>query len=124
MAQSLNTSNVITPTPLPPLPDNDTLSQAQWVTLLALVDTFIPSIVGQDHTDPEKLHIASEDYSRVAESIVSDLPEGCSKDDVGRYLEEKGSDVPAFRDHFRRIINIYIPAEARRGLSLALAALK
>lgn len=130
MAQSSTTSSLITPTPLPPLPESDCLGQAQWTTLLALLDTFVPSIVnqdvkaGKDSKDDGRLHVSSDEYVATTQSIITNLPNGCLPENVTSYLEEKASNIPAMRDTFRRILNLYIPSEARRGLALALTALK
>lgn len=124
MAQSSITSNHITLTPLPPLPENDILGQSQWTTLLALLDTFIPSIVDQDVKVDGKLRVSSDDYLNTIRSITSNLPKDCPPENVTSYMEEKASDIPVLRDTYRRILNLYIPGEARRGLALALNALK
>lgn len=131
MSQQFSTSalEAIAPlaSPLPDPPAGEAFTADQWATLLAIMDTVIPTIHRDSvsaastptvHAIPEVKYNAGIHHAR--ENVV-DLP----KDDVlDEYLAERPSQCPGFEDLLKRTLVEYSRSDARQGLALVLSALK
>lgn len=110
-------------TPLPPGPTDPILSESQWTTLLAVADTFIPSIQPTATTETTEtsntLTIGAENFDSALAKIET------SDQALARaYLTEAVSSVPAFRESLHRKLGHYVHTDERKGLIFVLSALK
>lgn len=114
--------------PLPDSPKDDAYTNEQWRTLLAIMDTIVPSIrresqsatcenVGQQTISEERYNAAVANLK----NLVKNMPDSESLD---QYLDEKPSDSPVFVDLLKRVLIQYTREDARKGLGLVLSALK
>lgn len=111
--------------PLPPMPAEDPLTEAQWKTLLAITDTVIPSIkpMAVANTKTE-VPATDNEYSTAITTLkaLSPDPEG---DEVAKaYLQENASANPAFRESLRRLVAMYMPQSTRKEILMVLNILK
>ena len=118
--------NLIAPlaSPLPPPPEGEVLTEAQWTTLMAIGDAFIPSIGPSKSTLPSTLTLEATVYSSAISKIESNLPENASRDIAHRYLAESASAIPGVRELLHRMLSDYVRTDARKGISIVLSALK
>ncbi|KAL9116853.1 MAG: hypothetical protein Q9187_006616 [Circinaria calcarea] len=94
--------------PLPPPPEDDVLTPSQWITLMAIGDTVIPS-----------LELSSSNISKLKEN----LPPGAEAELTGAYLSEQASTTPGLKALIHRTLHDFIRQDARKGISVILTAL-
>lgn len=112
--------------PLPEAPGDQFFTDAQWVTLLAIMDTVIPSVHRESSAanGPSQLAVSDEEYNTAVRDLqenVFDAPQGEALD---AYLQEKPSDNPQFHELLKRTLIHYSKDDARKGLAFILSALK
>lgn len=111
--------------PLPPIlqPDGEPLNDAQWETLLAIVDAFIPAIEAGDGLSSKALIVSREEYDATLKEVqaVTDsaAPEGIAK----AYLAESASSNPMLRPLLHRMIADFVRKAERDGISMILSTL-
>lgn len=110
--------------PLPPPPEGEVLTQAQWTTLLAIGDAIIPSIGPSNTTLPNTLALEATEYSSAISKIESTLPENAPSDIAHRYLAESASATPGMRELLHRMLSDYVRTDARKGVCVVLSALE
>ncbi|KAL9111675.1 MAG: hypothetical protein Q9227_003949 [Pyrenula ochraceoflavens] len=115
-------TTTILSSPLPKLPDNDVLTPSQWDILLAIADTFVPSIVGDATPGKSQLNVPSDQYAEAKRTLDSRKAPEFSQD-VDAYLRERASELPAFKTSLRRTLGPYLYDEARRKVLLVLDVL-
>ncbi|KAL8687749.1 MAG: hypothetical protein Q9224_005060 [Gallowayella concinna] len=117
--------NLIAPldAPLPPLPEGEVLTSSQWTTLLAIADTIVPAIEASSAYSPDKLSVQPSEYTTAIQKIQTVIPESAAPDAAQRYLAEKASSTPGFRDLFQRILGHYMREDAVKGIRVVLSAL-
>lgn len=113
-------------TPLPDAPGEQFFSDDQWTTLMAIMDTIIPSIQVEAATGikPSQLIVSHDEYKKAVDNLqknVKDAPQG---EALRKYLEEKPSDNPQFQELLRRSLIHFSREDARKGLAFILSALK
>lgn len=113
-------------TPLPDAPADQFFTDAQWITLMAIMDTVIPSVHRESVASnrPSQLAVADEEYNAAVRDLknsVVDAPQGEALD---TYLQEKPSDNPQFHELLKRTLIHYSKDDARKGLAFILSALK
>lgn len=111
--------------PLPPLNTAQIFTDQQWQTLLALADTVIPTIRAREapHSSSDKVVAASELDKAVA-SLTDSIPGPDAKQLAIRYLEERPSANPLFKEAIQRLFSDFVHDEGKNGMSLILNALK
>ena len=113
-------------TPLPEAPGDQFFTDDQWTTLMAIMDTVIPSIRRETAAKREfsQLTLSDVEYNAAIDHLkknVVNAPDGESFDD---YLEERPSDNAGFQDLLKRSLIHYTRDDARKGLAFILSALK
>jgi hypothetical protein len=111
--------------PLPPIPAQDPITEDQWRTLLALADCIIPSIQPSSSAQPStQLGVPDADYAtalgKIEHYALADDDTSLAK----KYLQEKASDIPEFRENLRRLLTFYVPTDQKKEFSLGLTLLK
>lgn len=110
--------------PLPPLPEGEVLTKAQWTTLMAIGDAIIPSIGPSNSTLPNTLALEATEYGSAISKLESNLPENASRDIAHRYLAESASATPGLRELLHRMLTDYVRTDARKGICVVLSALE
>ena len=122
--------------PLPLLPDGELFTEDQWKTLLALTDTFIPSLTDIENRESflTQLILPKDEYAKAQSTLVGAIPKDISFDSdneypsreelVRKYLEESASDVAGLKESLHRTIACYVPEDGRKGIAFILSALK
>ncbi|KAI4255103.1 MAG: hypothetical protein LQ352_002732 [Teloschistes flavicans] len=117
--------NLIAPldSPLPPPPDGDVFTPSQWATLLAIADTIVPAIEASSTHSVNNLSIQPSEYTTAVQKIQNVVPDKTSPDAVQRYLAEKGSAAPGFKELIHRTFGDYMRDDAVKGLRVILSTL-
>ena len=111
--------------PLPPIPETDPLSEAQWKSLLALADAIIPSIQpSSTKASLRYLRVPDDKYSTILNSLEESTLDETNQGLARRYLAERPSQLPSFKDCFHRLLALNVPWDVKLQISLALTALK
>ncbi|KAI4268025.1 MAG: hypothetical protein L6R35_006797 [Caloplaca aegaea] len=110
--------------PLPPVPEGDVLTDAQWTTFLAIADTFIPAIQVSSSHPRDNLSVQASDYADAVDKIRHSLPADAAQDAVQTYLAEKPSALPGFRKLIQRQFGQYARKDAVKGIRVILSALE
>lgn len=109
---------------LPPLPDVDPLTPAQWKTLLAVTDAVIPSIQPFDTANPSsELAVTDNEYSTALSTLKELAPQGADDAILTAYLKENASSNPAFCQLFHRLFGLYMPQSTKKELTFVLNVL-
>lgn len=118
--------NLIAPldSPLPPPPDGDVFTPSQWATLLAIADTIVPAIEASSTHSVNNLSIQPSEYTTAVQKIQNVVPDKTSPDAVQRYLAEKGSAAPGFKELIHRTFGDYMRDDAVKGLRVILSTLE
>ncbi|KAK2630194.1 hypothetical protein QTJ16_001014 [Diplocarpon rosae] len=126
MASSLPSVSGHLPTLLPDGPPATPFTDANWTTLLAIMDAVLPSIrrEGSPETRSQfRKTITDTQFhdtiTHLKETVV-DAPDSKALDE---YLDERPSDIPRFRELLKRTLGDYVPQDARKGLGIVLASL-
>ncbi|KAH7357011.1 hypothetical protein BKA65DRAFT_495950 [Rhexocercosporidium sp. MPI-PUGE-AT-0058] len=112
--------------PLPEAPAGNYYTEAQWKTLMALMDTVIPSIKRESVTstsskDEEK--IPDITYSTLVHQLQRAVINAPTEAELDQYLAEKPSDNPEFHELVKRTLMQYSREDARKGFSFLLSGL-
>lgn len=114
-------------TPLPPLPQDDPLTPAQWKTLLAIVDAVVPAIkpksTGDAHVD---IVVEDNEYSAAISALEALTPEDEPDTNavVKEYLAESASSNPRFKSELQRLFGMYMPHSVKSQLLMVLNVLE
>ena len=108
--------------PLPPPLAGNTLTEDQWITLLAIADTIIPSIGSDSDLPSSKLQLSSSDFEAARLALHQDRT--VRKESLASYIDESPSSLPAFKALLARTLNLYLREDAKKGLRALLSALK
>ncbi|KAF2827912.1 long-chain fatty alcohol dehydrogenase [Ophiobolus disseminans] len=113
-------------TPLPPLPEEDPLTPAQWKMLLAIADAVIPAIkpTATANTRTE-VAVAGNEYSTAVSALRALTPEDDHDADSAakEYLADNASSNPLFKMELQRMFAMYMPQSTRKQLSTVLSIL-
>jgi len=130
MLDNMATSEVEALAPLAtPLPDGPTelpFSHLQWTTLLAIMDTVIPSIRRDTSTNNEvtQLTISDVEYNKTVNHLQKVLVNSPDNKSLDEYLHEKPSSIPRFQALLQRTLSTFVRDDAKQSLSLVLTTLK
>jgi hypothetical protein len=113
-------------TPLPDGPSELPFSGLQWTTLLAIMDTVIPSIRRETTTSSQlnQLTISEVEYNHTVHQLKKTLVDPPTSEALDEYLDEKPSDSPRFQALLQRTLSTFAHDDAKQGLSLVLTTLK
>ena len=111
-------------TPLPPLPEGEVLTSAQWATLMSIGDTVIPSIQRPSHGSPDFLQTGSTRYQSALDKVHASLSRKSSEEVAIAYLEENASLIPGIKESIHRTLVNYVRPEQRKGIAVILSALE
>ncbi|KAH7360662.1 long chain fatty alcohol oxidase-like protein [Rhexocercosporidium sp. MPI-PUGE-AT-0058] len=114
------------PTLLPDGPEEGPFTDANWITLLAIMDTVIPSITREKSTssiESNQRTISEEEYQTTVTHLKETVVDPPNTKDLDEFLAERASDAPGFQQLLRRSLVFYAPEKARKGLGFILSAL-
>ncbi|KAG4442836.1 hypothetical protein IFR05_001717 [Cadophora sp. M221] len=112
--------------PLPDAPVGNYYTKAQWKTLMALMDTVIPSIKRESVASTSSIdeeHIPDTIYSTLVHQLKRAVTNAPTEVELEQYLAEKPSDNPDFHDLVKRTLMHYSREDARKGFSFLLSGL-
>ncbi|KAL8823321.1 MAG: hypothetical protein Q9191_005965 [Dirinaria sp. TL-2023a] len=109
--------------PLPPPPEGEVLTAAQWRTLLAIADAVIPSIEVSSTASKEKLTIQASEYASAVDQIQKTIPVPTESRTARNYLQESASSTPGFKESIHRRFGHYMREDALKGIRVVLSAL-
>jgi hypothetical protein len=120
--------NVLAPlaAPLPDPPAGEAFTSDQWLILMSLMDTVIPSIRRESTTedDLKQLALPNVQYNANVDRIRATVKIAPNSENLDKYFDEKASDNPEFEDLLKRSLIHYAREDARKGLAFILSALK
>jgi hypothetical protein len=120
--------NILAPlaAPLPDPPAGEAFTSDQWLILMSLMDTVIPSIRRESTVkdDVKQLALPDVQYNANVDRIRATLKTAPDSEILDEYFDEKASDNPEFADLLKRSLIHYAPEDARKGLAFILSALK
>jgi hypothetical protein len=113
-------------TPVPDGPTELPFSELQWSTLLAIMDTVIPSIRRETTTNDKinQLTISDVEYNKTVKHLKKTMANSPDSESLDEYLDEKPSDNQRFQAMLQRTLSTFVRDDARQGLSLILTTLK
>ncbi|KAL6720541.1 hypothetical protein ACLMJK_002465 [Lecanora helva] len=117
--------SIITPldTPLPPPLAGEVLTEAQWVTFLAIADTIVPSIEVSSGANDHKLCLQASEFTNAIDMVKSGVRSELKDSVPQAYLQENASSIPQFRDLLRRTLSDNLREDAKKGIRVILSAL-
>ena len=110
--------------PLPPPPDGEVLTAAQWRTLLAIADTVIPSVEVSTTSSTDKLAVPASEYASAVEQIQKYTPTAVESDTARNFLQDNASSTPCFKESLNRRFGHYMREDALKGIRVVLSALE
>ena len=110
--------------PLPPPPEGEVLTAAQWRTLMAIADAIIPSIEVSTTPSHDKLSVQASEYANAVERIKKNIPASSHENAAQNYLQESASSTPGFRDSVHRQLGHYVREDAIKAIRVILSALE
>lgn len=112
--------------PLPSPPSGEAFTPEQWTTLMAIMDTVIPSVRRQSVQANPRTSISIPDvqYSSAIDHIKTSVSEAPSSEELDKYMDERPSENKAFEDVLKRTLIHYARDDVRKGLIFVLSALK
>ena len=111
---------------LPDPPAGEVFTKGQWSSLLAIMDTVVPS-VRRDTVATDKINqhaILDAEYTKTLENLQANVSQAQGTAALDEYLEERPSDNPRFCELLLRTLVVFTSETARKRLSLVLSALK
>ncbi len=102
-------------------------TETQWTTLMALMDTVIPSVKRESATSTPNLdeqHIPDTMYNTAVHHLQRNMTNPPIQVQLDEYLAEKPSDTPEFHELVKRTLIHFSREDARKGFSFLLSALK
>lgn len=129
-AEASTALTAVKPTGVPHhLKTAEVMNDTQWRTLLAIMDTLIPSIQRASQAPRKKslsvAYVSDQRYSAAMENFRKNtvLFETSSEADIERVLAEQPSDDVAFRQQLQGML-LTIPQQTRKQLLLVLSILR
>ena len=112
--------------PLPDPPVGGAFTSDQWLILISLMDTVIPSIRRESMVNDNQKQLALPDvqYNANIDRLTATMKIVPDSKGLVEYFNEKASDNPEFETLLKRSLVHYAPEDARKGLAFILSALK
>jgi len=115
-------------TPLPEPPEGEAFTSDQWLILMSIMDTVIPSIRRESAVSGglPNLTISDEKYNATVMQLKKAVagPDAPDAESLEKYLNEKPSDNADFQDLLKRSLVHFAREDARKGLAFILTTLK
>lgn len=113
-------------TPLPEPPAGEVFSGEQWLILMSIMDTIIPSIHCESSASDalSQLIISDDKYNATVAHLKNTVIGPPENESLAEYLDEKPSSNPEFQDLLKRSLAFYVRDDARKGLAFILSVLK
>lgn len=111
---------------LPDPPAGEAFTKGQWSSLLAIMDTVVPSF-RRDTVATDKINqhaISDAEYTKTLEHLQANVSQALGTAALDEYLEERPSNNPGFCELLLRTLVVFASETARKSLSLVLSALK
>ncbi|KUJ12732.1 long chain fatty alcohol oxidase-like protein [Mollisia scopiformis] len=110
---------------LPDPPTELPFTEANWRTLLAIMDTIIPSIRRETQaTDKStQLTISDIEYNTTVDDLKKTVTNPPDSESLDEYFNERPSEIPRFQELLKRTFVFNVRDDARKGLGFILAAL-
>ncbi|OWP02346.1 hypothetical protein B2J93_3134 [Marssonina coronariae] len=112
---------------LPDPPTGNYFTETQWVSLMALMDTVIPSVkresVGANKQYQDEERIPDTSFNTALHHLQRNVTNAPTKMQLDQYLAEKPSDNPEFHELVKRTLIQFSREDARKGFSFLLSAL-
>lgn len=128
MTSPIPVTNFLAPlaTPLPAIDRDDPFTEAQWTTLMSIMDSVIQSVTDDAARMDERSHMVVEtkEYSETVKHIKDQVVGNLSEENLRAYFQEKASDVPEFQELMKRTFSCNVPQKGQKGLGVVLSALK
>lgn len=114
------------PTLLPDGPTKDPFTEANWTTLLAIMDTVLPSIQKESTASSKQYQatVSDAEFNSALELLKENVVDAPDSKSLAEYLDERPSKLPRFQELLRRTMGVYVPEDGRKGLGFILSALK
>ncbi|KAF8858647.1 hypothetical protein BDZ45DRAFT_802417 [Acephala macrosclerotiorum] len=112
--------------PLPDPPAGNYFTEEQWTTLMAIMDTVVPSIKRESVATSPSLseeHIPDTILSAASDRLKRAVTNAPTQAQLDEYLAEKPSDNPEFHELVKRTLIDYSREDARKGFSFLLTAM-
>jgi len=118
--------NLLSPldSPLPPPPEGEVLTAAQWRTLMAIADAVIPSFEVSSIPSTRKLAIQASEYASAIERVQHFIPVRAPTETAQGFLQENPSSTPGFKESIHRQLGHYLREDALKGIRVVLSALE
>jgi len=116
-------------TPLPEPPAGEAFTSDQWLILMSIMDTVIPSIRRESVADCglSNLTISEGKYNATVVQLKNTAVAGPGSLDgksLEKYLDERPSDISDFQGLLKRSLVHFAREDARKGLAFILSTLK
>jgi hypothetical protein len=114
------------PTPLPEVSAEQPFTEANWTTLMAVMDTVIPSIRRESASNHELSRYVLPDpkYNTAVAEIKSTVANISDDNLLDIYLDEKPSSIPRFQELLRMTFLKFVHDDGRKKMAFILGALK
>lgn len=109
--------------PLPPPPPGEVFTSDQWKILLAILDTFIPSITISQSEGESRLCVGGAEYAESTLTIQDLLPSSVDPSIISTYLSESATSIHGLCPSLQRCFGQYVPSDQVRGLRFILSSL-
>jgi hypothetical protein len=113
------------PTPVTNVSVENPFTETQWTTLMAIMDTIIPSIQ-KDAPNSQATHqsISGEEFDAVVDSLKETLEEKYGTELYEEYLTKKASDDPKLQNILKHAFGKLLPEANRKGMAFILSTLE
>lgn len=111
---------------LPDPPAELPFTEANWKTLLAIMDTVIPSIRRETQATDKSTQLAITDvqYNTTVNHLKDTVTNAPDSESLDEYLDERPTENKRFRELLQRTFVFNVRDDAKKGLGFILAALK
>jgi hypothetical protein len=112
--------------PLPDAPEGEAFTPEQWATLLAIMDTVVPSVQRgtKSGSTATQQTLADAEYNKAADDLRKAVVGPVDEKDIDDFLSEKPSANPRFQALLKRSMIAFSREDVRKNLILVLSALK
>ncbi|KAG9242106.1 hypothetical protein BJ878DRAFT_536109 [Calycina marina] len=93
-------------------------TEAQWTTLMSIMDTVISPIYSHSNSDynDSQISISNEDYNRMVKHLNEKVTDAPPEELLNRFLAERPSEIPRFDEVLRRTLTEFTPDKQRNDL--------
>jgi hypothetical protein len=127
---SKESDNMAAPGPTVPTeviekPVENPFTEAQWTTLMSIMDTIIPSIQIDTNTNQtDHQSIPQKEFEAAVDSLKKTVDEKRDTRIFEEYLNKKASDEPKFQNTLKHAFGKLLPEANRKGMAFILSTLE